>query len=79
MCQLFNIGRFGADDRELYRGGAPPADGQFLWEWWVQLQMSDAISITPAVFYLSRPLGQNTPAGESFSQLGALVKTTFRF
>jgi hypothetical protein len=41
--------------------------------------MSDAISITPAVFYLSRPLGQNTPAGESFSQLGALVKTTFRF
>ena len=61
------------------RGGDTPADGQFLWEWWVQLQMSDAISITPAVFYLSRPLGQNTPAGESFSQLGALVKTTFRF
>ena len=61
------------------RGGDTPADGQFLWEWWLQLQMSDAISITPAVFYLSRPLGQNTPAGESFNQLGALVKTTFRF
>ncbi len=61
------------------KGGDTPADGQFLWEWWLLLHVSDAISVTPAVFYLSRPLGQNTAAGESFRQLGALVKTTFRF
>jgi hypothetical protein len=31
------------------------------------------------LIYLSRPLGQQTPAGESFSQFGGLVKTSFRF
>ena len=55
------------------------ADGQFLWEWWLQLHVSDAISVTPAVFIYLTPLEQNTAAGESFSRLGALVKTTFRF
>jgi hypothetical protein len=43
------------------------------------LQLSDAVSVTPALFYLSRPLGQATPAGESFRQLGALIKTSWRF
>jgi len=31
------------------------------------------------LFYLSRPLGQLTPTDQTFSQLGALVKTTFSF
>jgi len=54
-------------------------DANWMWEWWYKVQVSDAITVTPALFYLSRPLGQNTPAGESFNQLGALVKTQFRF
>jgi hypothetical protein len=60
-------------------GGATPTDGNFAWEWWFKLQVSDAISVTPALFYLSRPDGQATPSGRGFDQLGGLIKTTFRF
>jgi hypothetical protein len=61
------------------QGGATPQDQNFVWEWWYRFQVSDSISVTPALFYLSRPLGQGTPSGESFSQLGGLVKTSFQF
>ena len=61
------------------RGNETPADGQFIWEWWYQFQVTDSISVTPALFYLSRPLGANTPSDQTFQQLGGLVKTTFSF
>ncbi len=61
------------------RGDETPADGQFIWEWWYQFQVTDSISVTPALFYLSRPLGANTPSDQTFQQLGGLVKTTFSF
>ena len=61
------------------RGGDTPADGQFIWEWWYQFQVTDNISITPALFYLSRPMGELTPNGSTFQQLGGLIKTTFVF
>ena len=54
-------------------------DTNWMWEWWFKLQISDSISVTPALFYLWRPLGQDTPAGQSFNQVGALIKTQFRF
>jgi hypothetical protein len=60
-------------------GGATPNDGNFVWEWWYKFQVTDNIAITPALFYLSRPLGGDTSGGESFRQLGGLVKTSFRF
>lgn len=60
-------------------GGGGINDANWMGEWWYKIQVSDAISVTPGLFYLSRPLGQNTPAGESFNQLGALIKTQFRF
>ena len=53
-------------------------DGQYAWEGWYRFQVTDAISVTPAVFYLSRPLGSLTQ-GVSFNQFGALLKTSFRF
>ena len=59
--------------------GVTPNDGNYVWEWWYKIQMTDNITVTPALIYLSRPFGQVTPAGESFSQFGGLVKTTFRF
>ncbi|MCX5952007.1 MAG: iron uptake porin [Cyanobacteria bacterium] len=59
--------------------GVTPNDGNYVWEWWYKFQVTDNISITPALIYLSRPLGQVTPAGESFSQFGGLVKTSFSF
>ncbi|MEB3275782.1 MAG: iron uptake porin [Cyanobacteriota bacterium] len=60
-------------------GGQTANDSNWMWEWWYAFQLSDNISITPALFYLSRPLGQETPAGQNFNQLGALLKTQFRF
>jgi hypothetical protein len=56
-----------------------PNDGNFVWEWWYKIQVTDNISVTPALIYLSRPFGQVTPEGESFSQFGGLVKTSFKF
>ncbi|MFM9088375.1 MAG: carbohydrate porin, partial [Cyanobium sp.] len=59
--------------------GITPNDGNYVWEWWYKFQVTDNITVTPALIYLSRPLGQITPASDSFSQFGGLVKTTFRF
>jgi hypothetical protein len=59
--------------------GVTPNDGNYVWEWWYKVQVTDNITVTPALIYLSRPLGQTTAIGESFSQFGGLVKTTFRF
>ena len=61
------------------RGGDIPSDGNYLWEWWYSFQISDAISVTPALIYLSRPMGQDTPSDKSFSQLAGLVMTSFSF
>jgi hypothetical protein len=68
-----------------------PQDGNYAWEWWYKFQVTDHISVTPALFYLSNPLGQ---AGFTAAQLngtgplsttnpltnfGGLIKTTFKF
>jgi hypothetical protein len=60
------------------------ADGNYAWEWWYQFQVTDNISVTPALYYLSRPLGfeTNNLDGNSdgtFNNFGGLLKTTFRF
>merc|ERR1712216_205086 len=36
------------------------ADGNYAWEWWYQFQVTDNISVTPAIYYLSRPYGDLT-------------------
>jgi len=55
-------------------------DGNYAWEWWYKMQVTDNISVTPAIYYLSAPLGAlQKDNGESFNSFGALVKTTFRF
>jgi hypothetical protein len=66
-------------------------DGNYAWEWWYQFQVTDNISVTPAIYYLSRPFGQATngsldsngvPDGDrnsTFNNFGGLVKTTFKF
>ncbi|MBD2550310.1 carbohydrate porin [Microcystis elabens FACHB-917] len=69
--------------------GAPNAngivDGNYAWEWWYKFQVTDNISVTPALFYLSAPLGQigknvDTGAtGSDFNNFGGLIKTTFKF
>jgi carbohydrate-selective porin OprB len=65
-------------------------DGNYAFELWYKFQVTDNISVTPAVFYLSRPLGDITEGGgpafgggrgddNHFHNFGGLVKTTFKF
>jgi len=62
-------------------------DDNMAFEWWYRIQVSDNITVTPAIFYLANPYGDQTDtrtgANEDddadFNNLGALVKTTFRF
>jgi len=56
-----------------------PNDGNFAWEWWYRFKVSNNISVTPAIFYLSRPNGQYTGNGETNNVFGGLVQTQFRF
>jgi hypothetical protein len=57
-----------------------PNDGNYAWEWWYKFQVTDNISVTPALFYLSAPLGQLQKVdGKSFNNFGGLLKTTFKF
>jgi carbohydrate-selective porin OprB len=61
---------------------AAPQDGNYAWEWWYKLQVTDNISVTPALFYLSNPLGQDVKVGGNgafFNSFGYLIKTTFKF
>jgi hypothetical protein len=57
------------------RNDTPEESGVWAWEWWYQWQISDAISVTPAFFYLNNPQGSEGGG----NQFGALVKTSFRF
>ena len=61
------------------RGDVAPHDGTTVMEAWYKVQLTDQISLTPALFYITRPLGQLTLSGHTLSQLGALIKTSFRF
>jgi hypothetical protein len=56
-----------------------PNDGNYAFEWWYRFQVSNNISITPAIFYLSRPNGQFTYNGRTNDALGGVVQTQFRF
>ena len=84
----------GVDFDDDFDGSKWIGDGNYAWEWWYKFQVTDNISVTPALFYLSRPLGQGTaalsggfgPSGDpvgdrddTFSNFGGLIKTTFKF
>jgi carbohydrate-selective porin OprB len=56
-----------------------PFDGNYTWEWWYNFQVTDNISVTPALLYQSRPAGQNTPKGETFNAFGGVIQVGFKF
>ena len=56
-----------------------PDDGNYAMELWYQYQVTDNISITPGVFWLSRPMGDSTPDDKSIGVFGGLVQTVFKF
>ncbi len=69
------------------KGGDTPFDGNYVLELYYNFQVTDNIAITPAIFYLSRPEGQDTQSlvkngsgyDGQFNVLGALVQTTIKF
>jgi hypothetical protein len=77
------------DYRNDVTGSDFVADGNYAWEFWYAFQVTDNITVTPAIYYLSRPLGDLTDGGNSafggnrgsdtFNNFGGLVKTTFKF
>ena len=67
-------------------------DSSWLFEAWYRIQVSDALALTPALFWLPRPRGQLTQAGTAWSDAtlptsngatlgvwGLVLKATFRF
>ena len=56
-----------------------PNDGNYAWEWWYRFQVTDNISVTPALFYLSRPNGQYTAGNDTNNVFGGVVQTQFKF
>jgi carbohydrate-selective porin OprB len=60
-------------------GSVTPDDGGWAWELWYKFQITENITLTPSLIYLSRPLGQATPTGESLNQFGGLIKTSLKF
>ncbi|QNJ31862.1 outer membrane porin [Synechococcus sp. PROS-9-1] len=66
------------------KGNTDPDDGNYAFELYYNYKVTDNITVTPAVFYLSRPNGQSTATTTSgddgqFNIFGALVQTTFKF
>ncbi|ABI47713.1 iron uptake porin [Synechococcus sp. CC9311] len=72
------------NDTDINGGSDFVADGNYAWEWWYQFQVTDNISVTPALYYLSRPLGFLTnnlddSSDDTFNNFGGILKTTFKF
>ena len=51
-----------------------PDDGNYVMELWYNYQATDNISITPAIYWLSRPLGDDTPHGNTLEFLAVSYK-----
>ena len=54
------------------------AEGGYAWELFYKFQVTDNITVTPAIHYLSNPFA-NTKNKDDVSAFGGLIKTTFRF
>jgi len=71
----------------VQRGFASGAqDSNYMWEWWYKFQVTDNISITPAIYYINNFDGQwgklnnsNGKQDATDNLFGGLIKTTFKF
>ena len=64
-----------------------PLDSNYMWEWWYKFQVTDNITVTPALFFISDFQGQDgklskaagVTSNSSLNNLGGILKTTFKF
>jgi hypothetical protein len=78
------ITSFGGNNGFKAALGNTPNDQNFISELWYKFQVTNNISVTPAVFYINNPAGQVQRVGANgattgLNNFGALVKTTFKF
>ena len=70
-----------------YGASAPatPMDSNYMWEWWYKFQVTDNITVTPALYYIQNydgQLGKVSTSGAynaTDNVFGGLLKTTFKF
>ena len=55
------------------------ADGSYAMELWYKFQVTNKIAVTPAIYWLSRPYGFETPDDKSVGVFGGVVQTVFKF
>ncbi len=66
-------------------GPKTPLDSNYMWEWWYKFQVTDNITVTPALYYIQNYEGQNGRVSTngnmdaSNNVFGGLLKTTFKF
>ena len=67
-------------------GDSGANDANYVWEWWYKIQVTDNITVTPALFYISNVGGQlgtlnqsGSPGTAANNVLGGLLKTSFKF
>jgi hypothetical protein len=58
---------------------AGPNDSNYAFEWFYRFRVTDKISVSPAIFYLSNPNGQRATGANAFNATGILVQTRFKF
>ena len=64
---------------------ATPLDSNYMWEWWYKFQVTDNITVTPALYYINNYQGQpgrlsTTGSYDATNKVfGGLLKTTFKF
>jgi hypothetical protein len=56
-----------------------PNDSNYAFEWFYRFRVSNNITVTPAIFYLSNPNGMQATGNNAFNNTGFLVQTQFRF
>jgi len=71
------FGSYSSYATEVKDAGSDQSDVPFAIEGWYDFQVTDNITVTPAVFYITNADGKEQPDGAD--SLGALVKTTFKF
>ena len=80
------ITRNGGGNHSKNWGTQGNLDSNYMWEWWYKFQVSDNITVTPALYYINNYGGQvgrvnysNGSYTASNNVFGGLVKTTFKF
>ena len=71
------FGSYSSYATEVKDASSDSDDAPFAIEGYYDIQVTDNITVTPAIFYITNADGINQADGED--SLGGLVKTTFKF